>query len=400
MRILFSTHTGAWSGAEAALMRLLESLRDDHDLAVACPPNGRFAAEMDRAGVQRISVPAVEVSFRLDPVQTPRGIAQLGSAGVALARAARQFGADVVHANTIRAGLIGALATRLGGPPLVVRVHDHLPPTPLGRSVRWVIARSASEVVAVSDHTAERFNDGLPCPVAVRVYNAIDHARFDPDRVEPARLRAELGIAPAAPLLGQIAQITPWKGQDTAIRALAELRRGGLDAHLVIVGDVMFAGRQVRHDNHGYLRRLHRLVDELSATGAVHFVGQRADVPAVLRALDLLVLPSRDEPFALVVMESMAMGTPTLVGSVGGAPEVLEQGVTGRVLSPNDPHLWAEAARELFEDREALVRMGERARDVAAGFCDESHAREMLAIYERALTRFGGGRRTARSCAP
>jgi glycosyltransferase involved in cell wall biosynthesis len=390
MRILFATHTGAWSGAEAALLRLMESLRSEHELAVACPPSGPFAAKMDQVGIERLSIPAVEVSFRLDPVLTPRGLAQLGAAGVALTRAARRFDADIIHASTMRAGLIGAIATRIGGPPLVVRVHDHLPSSFAGRSVRLVIARSASEVVAVSDYTAGRFNQGLRRPAAVGVYNGIDHARFDPNAVAPAPLRAELGIGPEAHLLGQIAQITPWKGQDTAIRSLAELRRRGLDAHLVIVGRVNFVGKQVRYDNPRYLRTLHRLVEDLSVSEFVHFVGHRDDVPAVLRALDLLLLPSWDEPWGLVVMESLAMGTPTLVSSLGGAQEVLENGVTARILPPHRPVLWADAAYALLVDRESMRLMGERGRGVAAGFRDETHAREMLAIYERALANSAG----------
>ncbi len=387
MRILVCTHTGAWSGAEAALTRLLEILRDEHHLAVACPEDGPFATEMDRAGFQRFSVPAVELSFRLDPIKTPRGLAQLTVAGLALARAARRFRPDVVYASTVRAGLIGAIAARFRVPPLVVHVHDNLPSGRLGRPVRSTIARSASQVVAVSDYTAHRFNEGLPRPVAVRVYNGIDQVRFDPDRVPPAPIREELGISPMAPLLGQVAQITPWKGQDTAIRALAELRRDGLDAHLVLAGQIMFAGRHVRYDNHGYLRSLYRLTDELSVGDAVHYVGHRKDVPAVLRALDLLLLPSWDEPFGLVVTESMAMGTPTLVSDVGGASEILDQGVTGRFLPPKQPGLWAAAARELLGDRKALRLMGERARGVAADFGDETHAREMLTVFELAAGR-------------
>jgi glycosyltransferase involved in cell wall biosynthesis len=373
----------------------MTTLRADHDVAVACPENGPFAAEMARAGFQRFFIPAVEISFRLDPVHTPRGLAQFGSAGLALIRAARRFQPDLIHASTVRAGLIGSIATRVGGWPLVVRVHDHLPLNPPGRLVRMIIARSASEVVAVSSYTAERFNEGLRRPMAVHVYNGLDHARFDPDHVPPTALRAELGIAESVPLLGQIAQITPWKGQDTAIRALAELRRGGLDAHLAIVGGVMFAGRHVRYDNHGYLNELHRLVDELSIGNAVHFVGQREDVPAVLRSLDLFVLPSWEEPFALAVMESMAMGTPALVGSVGGAPEVLEDGITARVLPPKQPQLWAEAARELIADEEGRRRMGVLARGVAARFRDETHADDMLAVYDRVLD--GSARRRSRA---
>jgi L-malate glycosyltransferase len=266
----------------------------------------------------------------------------------------------------------------------VVRVHDHFPPTLLGRGVRTVIARTSHEVVAISDYTAERFNEGLPRAVATRVYNSIDHSRFDPDSVSAAPLRAELGLAPDAMLLGQVAQITPWKGQDDAIRTLAQLRRGGLDVHLVIAGEITFAGKQVRYDNRAYLRALHRLVDELALRDAVHFIGQREDVPAVFRALDVSLLPSWDEPFGLAAVESLAMGTPAFVTSSGGAAEAVKDGVAGRVLPAKRPELWADALRQLLSDAQALGRMGDHGRELAARFNDHTHVREMVGVFERA----------------
>jgi L-malate glycosyltransferase len=384
MRILFANHTSAWSGAEVSLMRVALALRDDHDVSVACPSGGPLADAVDDAGMRRLRLPAVDASLRLHPVQTPVGLRQLGAGGVALARAARRVQADVIHANTPRTGIMAAVARGLGGPAFVARAHEHVPLTLVGRSVRGLIVCTASAVVAVSDYTAGRFNEGLARPVAKRVYNSIDHDRFDPSRVRPAGLREELGLAPNAALIGQVAQITPWKGQDTAIRTLAELRAQGLDAHLVLVGDVTFGGKGVRHDNKGFLRALERLVEQLGVLESVHFLGRRDDVPEILRELDLTLLPSWEEPFGLVTVESMALGTPPLVGAVGAGPELVEDGVTGRVLPPGRPETWAAAARELLEDREALRRIGERAPAVAAGFRDDVHAREMLVFYRRA----------------
>jgi glycosyltransferase involved in cell wall biosynthesis len=384
MRILFANHTGAWSGAEVSLMRVVETLRDAHDVCVACPSAGPLADAVDRAGVKRLSLPAVDASLRLHPLQTPVGLGQLSAAGVALARAARRFRADVIHANTTRTGIMGAIALPLGAPPVVVRAHEHLPPTPMGRASRWLIVRTASAVVAVSDYTAARFNEGLARPVATRVYNSIDSIRFDPRRVRPSALREELGLAPGAALIGEVAQITPWKGQDTAIRALAEVRRGGLDVHLLLVGGIAFGGKGVRYDNHGYLRHLHRLVDELAVGNAVHFLGHRPDVPEILRALDFSLLPSWEEPCGYVMIESLALETPVLVTDVGGGPEVVEDGVSGRLLPPKRPELWAAAARELLEDPPALRDMGQRGPAAVAQFRDDVHAREMFAIYERA----------------
>ena len=171
-------------------------------------------------------------------------------------------------------------------------------------------------------------------------------------------MRTERGIPAGAPLLGQVAQITPWKGQDTAIRALAGLRRAGLGAHLLLVGEIAFAGKGVRHDNHGFRRRLDDLVAELGVGDAVHFLGAREDVPALLAAMDLSLLPSWEEPFGLVTVESMAMGTPPLVSAVGGGPELVQDGVTGRLLDPHRPEAWAAAARTLLEDDAARARMG------------------------------------------
>ncbi len=378
-------HTGASSGAELALMRLVEGLKAEHSVAVACPGDGALAELVRAAGVEHFAVPAFEASLRLDPVQTPVGLARLGAGGAATARVVRRHQPDLVHANTPRAGLMAAAISAAGGPPLVVRAHEQLPLTPLGRGVRFVLSRCAAAVTTVSKNTAARFNEGLRRPLATHVYNSFDRQRFDPDRVRPAPIREQLGIGKAGPLLGQIAQITPWKGQDTAIRAVAQLRNGGIDAHLLLVGEVAFAGKTVRYDNQGFLRDLHALAGDLGVERAVHFLGRRTDVPELMRALDLSLLPSWDEPFANVMLESMAMGTPLLVSEVGGGPELVEDRVSGRLLPPKRPDLWAEAILGLVDDASALAAMGARAREATAGFDDVAHARDMLAVYRRVL---------------
>jgi L-malate glycosyltransferase len=383
MRILFANHTGAWSGAEVSLMRALAGLRGEHELCVACPESGPLPAALDGAGVARRPLPEVEASLRLHPVRTPLGLWQLGAGGVALARAARGFRPDVIHANSPRAGILASVARPLGAPAFVVRAHEHLPTTPVGRAVRALLVRHAGAIVAVSDHTALRFNEGLRRPVATRIYNSIDHVRFDPSWVRPAALRDELGLTPGAYLLGQVAQITPWKGQDTAIRALPALRRSGFDAHLVLVGQVAFGGPGVRYDNHAYMRDLRLLTDALGLRDAVHFLGQRDDVPQILRTLDLSLLPSWEEPFGLVTVESMALGTPPLVSSVGAGPELVDDRVTGRLLPPRRSEAWARAAAELLSHPRERARMGARGPAAAQRFRDELQAAELLSVYRR-----------------
>ena len=385
MRILFTNHTSSWSGAEVSLIRVLEGLRDEHDLSVACPDGGPLTEAVERAGAKWLPIPSVDVSLRPHPVHTTAGLIRMRAAGVALGQAAEQCRAQVIHANTPRAGLVAALARRRGAPPFVVRAHEHLPPSPMGRAARRVLVSASSSVAAVSDYTTAGFNEGLSRPIATRVYNSIDHSRFNRARVRPAGLRAQLGLSSRALLIGQVAQITPWKGQDTAIRALARLREVGLDAHLMLVGSVVFGGKGVRHDNHAFLDELERLAAQLGVAEAVHFLGQRTDIPEIVNDLDLTMLPSWEEPFGLATVESLAMGTPPLVGSIGAGPELVRDGVTGRVLAPKQPELWAAAARELLEDPVARQRMAARGPAEAARFTDEVHAAEMLLLYRAAV---------------
>jgi glycosyltransferase involved in cell wall biosynthesis len=397
MRILFANHTSAWSGGEVSLMRLVESLRAEHDVCVACPATGALTDAVDQAGVQRVPLPTVDASLRPHPIQTPLGIAQLASGGLALGRAARRFRADVIHANSTRVGIMAPVARV----PYVVRAHEHVPLTRMGTVIRGLLVRTAGGVAAVSDYTAAKFNEGLAQPLATRVYNSIDHAGFNV-AVQPAPLREQLGLAPDVALLGQVAQITPWKGQDVAIRTLAGVRRAGVDAHLVVAGEVVFGGKGVRYDNHAFKRSLEALVGELGVRDAVHFLGQRDDVPQVLRALDLSLLPSWQEPFGLVTVESMAVGTPPLVGEIGAGPELVDDRVSGRTLAPKDPEAWVRAATELLRDRDALGRMSEAGPPAAARFTDAAHARGMLAVYQGAVAApvAAAGRRDDRAEAP
>jgi glycosyltransferase involved in cell wall biosynthesis len=386
MRLALVNHTSDWSGGEAALMRLIAALSTEHVCAVACPPTGTLPDRLDAAGIERLPLPHVDLSLRLHPTRTARGLAEVVAAGVALRRAAKRYGADLVHANSVRAGLIGAAADRLGLPPLVVQVHDDLPLTPTGRATRAAIARTAAGIVAVSDHTAQTFNHGLRTPRAERVYISIDHDRCDPDRVAPADIRGELGLPPGSHVIGQVAQLTRWKGQDTAVRMLELVRRELPETHLVLVGAVTF--HSARFDNEAFLADLRRLVGELGVRDHVHFLGQRDDVPSLLAAFDLSVLPSWDEPFGMAAAESMAMRTPTLVSSVGGVGEYVDDGRSGRVLPPHEPGAWAAAAIELLRDPGRLAAMGDAARECVRGFNDERYGSDMTAVYERAIERW------------
>jgi glycosyltransferase involved in cell wall biosynthesis len=382
MRVLYVSHTAATSGAEVSLLELIEGLPAAVSPVVACP-EGDLAAACRVRGVAVEPVPAFEASFRFHPVHTAGGLLQMLRTARAVRRSARRHRADVVHANSVRAGL----AAVLGRPrvPVVVHVRDCLPPGRATRAIRQVIARRAALVLANSRYTAAAFAGG-DSPAGVEVaHSPVDLERFDPARVDRAEARARLGLEPVAPTLAVLGQITPWKGQATAIRALALLKAQAPDATLLVVGSVKFAGTGTRYDNPGYMRSLESLTGELGLEEDVRFLGERADVPAVLRATDVLLVPSSEEPFGRVVVEAMAMETAVVATCVGGPAEVLEDGVTGRLVAPGDPAAWAQAAAELLADDERRSAMTRQARRTALRYGREQHVEQVLAAYRRLL---------------
>jgi glycosyltransferase involved in cell wall biosynthesis len=263
----------------------------------------------------------------------------------------------LIHANSLRAALAGAVARRLGGPPLAVHVHDILGTDRVSSLVRVVVTASADVVLANSAYvraTVERSGG----PTVVVVDNPVDVAWFDPGRTDGARVRQELGLADEQPALVIVGQITPWKGQETAIRALAQLPARFSTARLLIVGAPVFAAAGTRYDNLAYLDGLRELVIELGVGDRVAFLGARSDVPDVLAASALALVPSWEEPFGRVVIEAMAMGVPVVATERGGPAEILAGEAGGVLVPPHDAAAWSQTIERLLDDPDERARLG------------------------------------------
>lgn len=378
MKVLYSSHTHLVSGGERSLIELIEALPDDVRAEVACP-RGELSERLPGSH----ALPGTDASLRLHPWYTARAVATIVRAGWALRRVAKRTGAELVHANSIRAGLVAVAARRLGGPPVVVHVRDRLPDRPAARLTLGLIVRGAAAVVANSDYTL----GGLPRggrAAREAIASPVDLGRFaaPPDR---AGVRASLGIDPDAPLLGVVGQLTPWKGQDEAIRTLAQVRRNHEGAQLLLIGSAKFVSGETRFDNPAYVRGLHELCEELGVTGAVHFLGEREDVAALLGALDVLLVPSWGEPFGRVVVEGMAARVPVVATSEGGPAEILTDGRTGILLPPREGGRWADAVGGLLASPARRAELAARAREEVAGYAVEAHVERVLSLYRRVL---------------
>ena len=387
VRVLYVNHTAEISGAERSLLSLLAALPDTVDRRVALPP-GRLVAAVEELGIPITTITGTAGSLRPHPLHTPRAVAELSVAALQVRRAARRHRADLVHANSIRAGIVLGLG-RLSPAATVVHVRDCLPPGLLSTATMRLIAATATTVVANSHYTARSMAAAAPGARLEVVHNPVDLARWDPARIDRAQARARLGQAGERELLlGVVAQLSPWKGQDTAIEALRLLRQEGVDAHLLLIGSAKFVASATRFDNEAYVADLRARVADAGLGDRVSWLGEREDVPELVRALDVLLLPSREEPFGRALIEAMALGVPVIATNVGGPPEIIEDGREGYLLPPDAPMAWAHAIRRILESTDRGVEMGLAGRRrVEQAFTAERHVAAILDVYERAMAR-------------
>jgi glycosyltransferase involved in cell wall biosynthesis len=211
---------------------------------------------------------------------------------------------------------------------------------------------------------------GLPASAIEVVYNGVDLARFD--RPPTGDLRAELGLRPDQPVVLCVARLLPNKGQSYLVEAAPEILEHFPDAHFIFAGDgderVALEGRTA----------------SLGLTGRFSMIGFRADVEDVMRAGDIFVLPSLAEGFSLSLVEALAAGLPAIATQVGGAPEVIEDGMNGFLVPPGDARALARAVqRALALDAATRQRMSVAARATAARYSVQAMADRMVALYQK-----------------
>lgn len=218
----------------------------------------------------------------------------------------------------------------------------------------------------------------------------VDTARFVPSSERRARVRGELGIPAAAPVMGTVSVLSPMKGLESFLEAAARVSASHPDARFVVVGGAPDS-RQAYGDE------LRRRAEELALPHPVVFAGERADVEDWYAAFDVHVITSlpRSEGTTTTALEAQACGVPVVATRVAAVPEVVEDGVTGLLVEPERPDLVAAAVLRLLDDEETRRRMGAAGREAAVTRFDvdvsaDVHARAYEAALEHARERSSG----------
>ncbi len=314
---------------------------------------GSYSDVLAEHGVQVVRVPE------------PTGVAGALRSLTALVRLLRRVRPDLTHAHMMSSAALGWLAGRLTSTPMLTTVHNSF-------DRHAVLMRLGAVVVAVSEADRRLLVDqGFSRRRTVVVLNGASESpreRWVP--TEPGNPEPE----PLRPSVMTLSGLHGRKGIHDVLQAFALLQREFADWHLNIVGS-------------GPEREpLEQLAAELGLQGRAHFLGGSRDPAHLLTRTEVFVSASTAEPFGLVVAEARAAGTAVVATSVGGVPEVLDDGRAGILVPPEDPPALAAALRSLMADDGLRARWAERARHGAEYFSVARMARDYEQVYRRLLT--------------
>lgn len=349
-----------WGGQEVRVLLELEWMRaQGHWVALAAHPNSGLARR------------AQEVGITFYPLRTHKAL--LPFEVLRLAAWLRRNRVDVVNTHSSNDGWLAGLAARLAMQPILIRSR-HIEVDYPNRFWSGIAYRSLPQhVITTSQKIANRLGEELDIPASrvTCISTGVDLTKFDPALV--GTLRQELGLAPEVALVGMISVLRSWKGHDILLQAAADLLKDAKrPVRFVIAGDG--PGRQ----------ELTEKIAQAPWKDNVTLLGHRTDVPNILASLDVLVLPSyAHEGIPQIILQAQAMSRALVATTVGGIPEVVEDGVTGLLVPPRNPEALAEKIQTLLDDPGLRLRLGQAAREkIEKHHSVAAMGARLLAIYE------------------
>lgn len=332
-RIVHSEASFGWGGQEHRILAELQGFhRRGYDVWLVAPEQSGVFHRAHQAG---IAVKAQRFDQRLLlPLHVVRMASWL-----------RRQRIQIVNTHSSRDGWMLTLASRMARVPLVIRSRHFDVPIPNKSFSRLVYKEWTHHVITTSERITEKLLETfeLSPEEVTTMATGVDLDRFQPDGP-----RAELSLPPlpsGTPLIGMISVIRHAKGTQILAEAARLLRDEGRRVHCVIVGD----GPWRSH--------LEAVIAELGVKDLFSLLGHREDVPEIMRSLDVITIPSFHEAVPQSGLQALATGVPVVASDVGGIPDIIQNGVTGRLVPPKDAAALAQAIRDTLDQREKTQAM-------------------------------------------
>lgn len=388
-KILWLNIESFMGGAERSLVDLVASLPPEtHESRVVLfgggPLAGKFA-EL-RVPVQYVPLAAAGRKFSRRGKFSIPGVIAAGLAilvaGLRVAQIARKFDADVIYSNSLKTDLMTVPARLLTRAGIVWHVRDIFPDRRQAARFTRLARFVADKIVCNSRATKEQFVTAGAAPDSyVTIPNAIDPAPFV-NAPSQAAARKKLGIDPAVFMILQVGMLCPLKGQHLLLASAAQLCAGGVAFKIFFAGGEPYRTSSDGHAN--YLAELKECAARLGVADATIFGGERNDVPDLIAACDVVVLPSAyPESFGRVLLEGMAGARPVIAFAHGGPVDVIDHEKDGFLVPVGDITALAEALERLTSDRAFAVRMGAAGQSkVLAKYTYPALARNLRALLE------------------
>lgn len=390
MRVLYLDHVAELSGGELALLRLIEQL-PEVEPHVLLAQDGPLAERLRARNVNVEVLPMAERTVRMRRDALAGGVlaATLDTAryALALSRRIRALHPDLVHANSLKAGVYGSIAARLAGVPVIWHVRDRIAPgylSPPAVALVRLLSRALPDLVICNSTSTQATLAKRARSVVIPSLAAIPAAASTPPSGGERPFTAAM-----------VARITPWKGQDVFIEAFASAFPNGPE-RAVIIGAPLFGQTDT-----AYAKRLRALAEDLGIADRVEFRGQRDDVHAELAAADVLVHAStQPEPFGQAVIEGLAAGLAVIASAGGGPAEVITHGIDGLLHPPGDAAELARLLRGLRDDPQLRHRLAAAGRIRARAFSAAQIIPAVMDAYRVAQSRRSAPPAAARLRAP
>ncbi len=330
------------------------------------------------------------LEHHIQPIVIPEMVGQLSlkprdlKALIALYRLIRREQPHIVHTHAAKPGVLGRLAARLAGAPIVVHtfhghiLHGYYRPL-ISRLLRWMerlLARGSDRIIAVSEQVKQdlvRYRVAPAGKISV-IPLGFDLEPFLDSAQHRGALFRELGLTNGARLVGIVGRIFPIKNHQLFLEAAARVAAEEPHARFLVVGD-------------GILREaMEACARGLAIADRVTFTGWRRDLPRIYPDLDVLVVSSRNEGTPVSAIEAMAAGCPVVATRVGGLPDLIDDGKTGHLVPSEDAGALAAAILRVLRDREAARTVAQAAREqVSRRFLVRRLTGDMERLYEELL---------------